>query len=431
MSEHSSVGVLPRECKNKMMPYFIFVLASCFYLYEFILQVSPSVMTEGIMVDFQVGAAGLGFVSAAYFYAYTPMQIPAGLLYDRFGPRVLLSFALSICILGAFLFSMTDTTLIAALGRFLMGTGSAFSFIGTLILASRWFPARQYAMLVGIAQALSSVGAIMGETPLAHAVARWGWRSTLFGIACAGIVLLYFMARYIRDYPQGAEPKPSTVKRESEWSRLSTVLANFQSWSIAFYAFSVWAPIIIFAGLWGVPYLTLRFGLSTTDSASLMALVWIGIGIGSPLFGWWSDRIYSRRLPILICSLIGLVSTILLLYAQLSVTAVAVALFFLGIAASGQSVSFAIVKDNNSPQHVGTASGFNNMATVAGGLFLQPLIGLLLHLFWSGEMSGSIPVYSIASYQKALVVLPICFLVASLLAAFFIRETKCQPAYKE
>src|SRR3990167_11251286 len=126
-----------KKYNNRFTAYVIFLLSASFYLYEYILQVAPSVMAESMMQAFDVSAAGFGVVSAFYFYAYAPMQLPAGILFDRYGPRRLMTFALLLCATGSFFFASTDQLFTAALGRFLIGVGSAFSFIGVLVLASR------------------------------------------------------------------------------------------------------------------------------------------------------------------------------------------------------------------------------------------------------------------------------------------------------
>ena len=90
--------------KSFVLATIICSLAAMFYLYEFILQVSPAVMTKELMHDLSLNAAGLGAMAAFYYYAYTFMQLPAGLLSDRFGPRFLLTIATLICVLGAIFF---------------------------------------------------------------------------------------------------------------------------------------------------------------------------------------------------------------------------------------------------------------------------------------------------------------------------------------
>ncbi len=153
---------------NRVKPYHIFILATCFYLYEMILQVSPSAMANSIMRSLNTDAVGLSTISAFYFYAFAATQIPAGLLYDKYGPRLLMSLALLICAAGALLFASTLTIYTASLGRFMIGIGSAFSFIGILLLIVKWFPAHRFALIAGITQLMNSLGAICGEFPIAY-----------------------------------------------------------------------------------------------------------------------------------------------------------------------------------------------------------------------------------------------------------------------
>src|SRR5665811_13181 len=134
-------------------------------------------------------AVGLGTISAFYYYSYTPMQLPAGLLYDRFGPRRLITLAVLICAIGALLFGTTPSVFMASAGRFFMGIGSSFSFIGALLLVSRWFPPHYFALLTGLVQLMSSAGAIAGQVPLVTAINHWGWRSTIISLAIVGCLL--------------------------------------------------------------------------------------------------------------------------------------------------------------------------------------------------------------------------------------------------
>jgi len=402
----------------------IFILASGFYLYEFILQVSPSVMTHALMRDFNVSAAGLGLLAASYFYAYAPMQIPAGILYDHFGPRRLISLALVLCAAGTYFFSITESLAIASFGRFFMGIGSAFSFIGVLVLISRWFPSRYYAFLVGITQLMSSIGAIVGGAPLALLVNQIGWRDSLLYVAIAGIVLALLVWLIVRDRPPSATAE-ADFKHEKQ--RFAQVCRNRQTWFVALYAFAVWAPITVIAALWGVPFLMRLYSISNADAAGMIAIIWVAIGISCPLFGAASDWFGRRCLPMAVCALLGLLSSLSLLYIpHISQSWCAVCLFGIGMAAAGQTISFAVVKDLNKPQLIGTASGINNMATVAGGALLQPLVGYLLTRFWSGQLHNNLPLYQIADYQKALLVIPLCYVLAFIMSAGFITETYCK-----
>ncbi|KTD09866.1 MFS transporter [Legionella hackeliae] len=405
----------------------IFLLSASFYLYEFVLQVAPSVMAESMMKTFKVNAAGFGIVSAFYFYAYAPMQLPAGLLFDRYGPRKLMTFALVLCAVGSFFFASTDSLFTAALGRFLIGIASAFSFIGVLVLVSRWFPPQQFAFLAGIAQLMSSVGAMFGEVPLAALIEQVGWRNASFILALVGLALAALIWCVIRDYPH--QPTQSPPKRQfiDEWHRLVSVCKRSYTWLTGAYAFAIWTPIAVFAALWGVPYLQQKYQISVIMASGMCSMIWLGIGIGSPLLGWVSDRLYSRRLALALSSIFGLLATILLLYVPIPISWMYAVLFMLGFGAGGQTVSFAVVKDNNPPELVGTASGFNNLSVLVGGAIFQPLVGVALHHSSDWSVVNGIPVYSIASYNKALLVMPLCYLASLIIAMFILKES--HPGY--
>lgn len=404
--------------------YLIFFLAASFYMYEFILQVAPSVMADSMMKTFGVSGQGFGVISAFYFYAYAPSQLPAGVLYDRYGPRKLMTFAIILCALGSAFFASTDSVFTACIGRFLIGTGSAFSFIGVLVLISRWFPPYYFAILAGIAQLMSSVGAMFGEMPLASLIGHVGWRNASFLLSGVGFILAGFFWVFIRDYPHQQNQTIPEHYLKDEWQRLVAVCKHAHTWFIGAYAFAIWTPIAVFAALWGVPYLQEKFQISVMLASGLCSMIWLGIGIGSPLLGWLSDRLESRRTALILSAILGLFATLILLYLPgLTLGWTYVILFILGLGAGGQTVSFAVVKENNLLEYVGTASGFNNLSVLIGGAIFQPLVGYILQKSDSWRLVDGVHVYSISSYQSALLVMPLCFLASLIIATFILKES--------
>ncbi|CZH60841.1 D-glucarate permease [Legionella pneumophila] len=376
------------------------------------------------MKTFGVTGQGFGVISAFYFYAYAPTQLPAGVLYDRYGPRKLMTFAIVLCAFGSAFFASTDSVFTACIGRFLIGIGSAFSFIGVLVLISRWFPPYYFAILAGVAQLMSSVGAMFGEMPLAALIDLVGWRSASFILAGVGFLLAILFWVFIRDYPhQQNQTIPDHYLRD-EWKRLVAVCKHAYTWIIGGYAFAIWTPIAVFAALWGVPFLQEKFQVSVVAASGLCSMIWLGIGVGSPLLGWLSDKLESRRIALIISAVLGLIATLIILYwSELSYNWSYVVLFVLGLGAGGQTVSFAVVKENNTPELVGTASGFNNLSVLIGGAIFQPLVGYILQQTGSWRIVNGAHVYSISSYQTALLVMPVCFLASLLIATFLLKES--------
>jgi MFS family permease len=404
----------------------MYLVASLFLIYEMGLQVSPSVMTFDLMRDFKVDARGLAFAVSAYFYSYAFMQIPAGILYDHYGPKTLLTIAALLCAFGTYFFAATETILWAGIGRFLMGTGSAFAFVGVLVIAGRWFDRRYFAFLVGLGQLLAVLGAVSGATPLAYGVDKLGWRGMLHLLVIVGILLAVLGFLVLRDRPE--HKHESILKPEKNLIKhLKQVVCKGQTWALAIYAFSAWGPVIVFAALWGVPYLMLRFQISNLHASLGTGLMLVGGGLLSPFLGSLSEKMQRRKSLLWVGSFLGLIcSLIMLTIPELSFNMVLLLLFLMGVGTSVHTLTFAIVQDINKPSVTATGMGFNNMAVVVGGAILQPLVGFILNLGWDGKMEGGVPFYTLANYENALFVIPIIYIIGLVVSLGFIKETNCK-----
>lgn len=412
---------------KKLTPYgiFIVVLASLFYIYDYLLQASPGVITNELLRDFHLNAETLGMMSACFFYAYAPTQLLGGVLYDRFGPHIILTLMTAVCALGALSFALGDSIWHLSLGRALMGFGSAFAFVGILILISRWLPQKYFATGAGLLQSLGSVGAIIGQVPIAWVVSQHGWRNCFELLFWLGLLLTVILALFIRNWPKDMEHRKieQVVARVSVWARLAIVFSKAQTYWIAIYSFAIWIPVTVFATLWGIPYLAALYKISVTEASTLGMMVWLGIAVGSPAFGAWSSKINVRCKPLGVSALLALVTSLFILYVPMPLWMMYVVLFIFGMGASGQTLIFAVVKENNPESAEGTAMGFNNLAVVAGGAICQPLAGDLVRLNWNGLLVNGVPYYSAVNYKQALILLPIFAAIAWIMSTFFIRET--------
>lgn len=401
----------------------MFLLGSCFYLYDFILQVAPGDLTNQLMHDLQIDSAGLGLIAGLYFYTYMPMQLCAGLLSDRFGPRKLLTVMVFVCALGALIFSQAHTLWTVIIGRMLMGLGSAFAFTGTLVLISRWFPQKYFASLTGVVQLMSSVGAIVASTPLAIYITHYGWRSAILYLAMAGFVLAMLMALIVRDSPT---PAPVVSKNSSigELGRLKAICKNPQTWYIGVYSFLLWAPMIIFGELWGIPYLRAYYSVSTETASIVIDMVWLGVAFSCPLTGMLSEYLRRRKDVLNSMGVLGLfVSLGMIAMPHISFTTMCVFGFLLGCSASGAILTFTMINEINEYGNIGTAIGFNNMLVVAGGALLHPLVGYILHFTWHGTVINNTPVYSLLEYREALYIIPMLYVIGIFMTSLKIKES--------
>lgn len=400
-----------------------YCLATLFLLYEMAVQVSPSVMVHPLMHDLHIDAAILGMMASTYFYSYTLMQIPVGLLYDRFPAKWLLLIAILCCAGGLFFFSTTAQVATLALGRFLMGIGSAFAFVGVLVTAARWFPKRYFAFLVGLAQLLAALGAAGGQWPLSFLVHAIGWRASAYDLAWVGIGLAVVVFFFMRRHGSESQLK-KRLSMQALWVSLRRVVACPSMWWIALYAFFSWAPIAVFASLWGVPFLMQRFMVSNTEATSMILTVWLALAVTAPSLGLMTRWIKTMSL-LRVTAIIGALGTAFLIFVSGNFTWwYVVCLAAIGVAASGQILTFDLVRQQQTQEDLGVAVGFVNMAVVAGGALLQPLSGWILRWHSHGLMQHGVPAYNVSDYHAALLLVPLSFVLA-FLVSFKIQRSVC------
>ena len=419
------------DFKKFFRPFLIVGLGSLFYVYEFFLRVTPSALTHELMRDLSLNAMSLSVLSACFFYAYTPLQIPAGLLCDRFGPKKALTAAIALCSIATILFASASGFWLGALTRFLTGMASSLAFVGPLALAARWYPPKYFAMIAGLIQLMGSVGAIFGSGPVAAIAHQLGWRETLVWTASLGIVLTVLFFLMLQDGPEVdpdlRQEDPGVNSIAEQWGKLKILCQNKQVWWVGAAGFACWAPMSIFAELWGANFLTSAYNVSATKATTAMSWVWIAVAIGSPLAGWWSDRIRSRRIPLFIFYSIGIIASLVLIYHHFtSWISIDFVLFLFGLTAAAQPITFGLMRDITPEDMTATAVGFNNMCVIAGATLLQPLVGFLLQKNWLHKIVDHAPVYSLSNFQHALLLIPCASLIGLLIALKGVKETRCE-----
>lgn len=411
----SPTGDAPR-----LLPLLGWLTAAAFFFYAWVLRVAPSVMVEELMRDFAVGGAVVGNLSAAYFYGYAGMQIPVGLLLDRFGPRRLIATAALVCAGGCVLFALGSTLAAVTAGRFLIGASAAFSLVGAMAVAGQWFPTNRFAILSGGAMAMGMAGGVFGQAPLRLALEATDWRTANLLLALGGVALALAAVATVRDRWRGSGGVRAAM------AGLGVVARHPQTWLIALAGLGTSAPLLGFASLWGVPFLETAHGLPRTLAASLTSVFFIGWGVGAPLFGWLSDRIGRRKAPLLAgLALQSIALTLLICVPSLPAAVLGGLCFLVGFLGSAQIVCFALARENHPAQLSGTAIGFVNMMVTGAGALFQPLVGFLLDLAWAGETTLGARVYDSGAYRLALASL-IASCLAGLLCLLAVRETFCR-----
>jgi MFS family permease len=401
-----------------LLPVLGWLSCALFFFYAWVMRVAPSVMVEELMRDFAVGAGVLGHLSAAYFYGYAGMQIPVGLMIDRFGPRRLTTIAAAICAIGCVLFAYAASLTTATAGRFLIGASAAFSLVSAMAVAGQWFKPNRFALLSGLAMAFGMAGGVFGQAPLRLAIEASDWRTANLLLAAGGIALCIACWLTVRDRWRGSGGIGQS------FSGLAAVVTHRQTLLIAVAGLGTSAPLLGFAALWGVPFLETAYGLSRASAAATTSVLFIGWAVGAPLIGWISDRIGKRRPPLFASLVLQTAGFAALVYIpDLPAAAVTVLCFLIGLFGGGQITCFALVKDNHPATLSGTAIGFLNGTVTGAGALFQPLVGFLLDLAWSGETVNGARVYDAADFRTAFLSIVACGLVG-IVCLHAVREPK-------
>lgn len=403
----------------------ILFFAAIFYFYEFWLQVSPGVMAPDIMQHYGVSGSELAFIATFYFIGYAGMQLPAGMLFDKFGPRKLLCVATLCCAVGTLIFATASHFQWLLLARFITGLGSSFAFLGALVLAANWFPPRRFAMLNGATVTLGMFGAIFGEKPLALMVNALGWQKSMLYLGIAGFALALVLFLVIRDRPKGMREQHKPVNGKELLSSLWYIIKHPKSWLVALYGALMYGPTPAFA-FWGVYFMMLAHHLARTDAAELISLIFFGWAIGAPILGAFSDKVGKRKTPMLISAIGGILFILPVIYSPISNKwLLGSSMFIFGFFSSGFLPSYALIREIHSRHICGTVMGFMNTLNNIGGALLPPAIGLVLDHYWQGQTLNNLRIYPIADYHLALTILPVCMIVALLLLPF-LPETYCR-----
>jgi sugar phosphate permease len=410
--------------KAAIIPWVMCGLGAIYYCYEYFLRISPSVMTTELMGAYQLSGVEIGSLSAYYYHAYVPMQIIVGLLMDRYGPRHLLTVACFMCAIGTWLFAARFGLGVAEAGRFLVGLGSAFAFVGALKLATIWLPPNRFALVSGIILCLGMVGGMVGDILLRTLVDTIGWTTTLYFSAAAGVVLAVILWGVIRDTnPYHVGHIIHKMSFRELILGLWVIVRRRQIWLSGLVGLLLYLSLSAFAEMWGISYLEQARGLSRVDAASVNSMVFLGWAVGGPFWGWFSDFISVRCLPIIGASFSALLLICILLYVPgLPVSLLYLLMFLFGLFCSAQILVFAICRESSPMRVAATSIALTNMIVMVGGNAFQPLVGKLLDLEWAGTMINGARVYENFAYEVALSILPISIVIAIVLA-FFIRET--------
>lgn len=398
----------------KYLPFVMWSFPLIFFAYQFILRLWPGLMMQPIMAQFSIDASQFGLIAAFYYYGYAGMQIPVALFLDTFGAKKVVFLFAIICGLAMALFTYSNNWYLACLGRFLIGAGSAVGFLGVSKVISEWFPAANYTKMIGLSFSVGLIGAIYGGKPIGLLIEVYPWQHVALALSIVSIVIA-FSSYFVLRVPS---EKQSNAACQASFglSDLKQVLSLPQIWLLALANLLMVGSLEGFSDVWGVPYLMKSYALEKSDAAQLVSFVFLGMIFGGPLLAWFSKK-FGHYIVIMLCGF-GMAQAfgLLLFYHEYHWWVLATLFFSIGLMCCYQVIVFAAGATLVKAHHLGVAVAFLNCINMLGGSFFHTAIGKLMDLFWSGEwVSLGIKQYSLAAFQSALLLIPICSCIGALI----------------
>jgi MFS family permease len=394
----------------------IFMICICLTLlfYKYLLQIFPSVMTESLMVKYNLNGVALGNLTAGFFYGYAVTQIFAGIIVDKFGLKKLATFSLLVAAMGMGIFTASSDIWFTMLGRIFMGIGGAFATICYLRCTASWCDKKSLAFADGSLTIGVMIGAFFAEAPLAIAISRFGLRASLEIMTLIGILLAAICFLFLRD------GNNIIANQLNLLANFKDMLRKKQNWLLTAYSGLAFAPLAVFGGLWGTPFIQASHHFLKATSSGLVSLCYIGFGIGGPLFGYLSDRIFARKKMMYIGLLISLFALIGIVYFPGDNKYIIASLMLaMGFGTGAFMLGFAYGKEINNIALAGSIVALINSGDAILGAVTEPLIGKFLDLGYHGA-TKSMHIFSAHDFHLAFILL-LVYQLGAILTLFKIK----------
>ncbi len=395
-----------------LKPFIIWILPLSFFAYQFTLRLWPSLLMQQIMGQFHIDAKNFGLLASAYYYGYAIMQIPMAIMLDTYKPRYVIGYSAIICSIAVLLFTYADNWYLALFSRFLIGATSAVGFLGTSKIISQWFDEKYYARMIGFTFTIGLLGAVYGGKPINLLITNLGSESVSLSLAFAaffiGLAAILFLA----------QPKVTSEKviTKITFFDLKTLLSYRIIWFLAAANLLMVGSLEGFADVWGVNYLMMGYGLTKDNAAQLTSFIFIGMLFGGPLLAFFA-KFSNNYFVILACGLgmAILFCKLIFLREDLSLDYLPIIFSSIGIMCCYQVLIFDIGSKIVPVKLLGVTVAFLNAINMLGGAFFHSSIGILMNFFSCGEGLNGIKEYNLESYQKSLIIIPLCSILGAII----------------
>lgn len=421
---------------NSRRAWFILGVGAFIYLVAVMQRTSLGVAGVAAADRFESSAAALSAMAVLQLVVYAGMQIPVGVLIDRFGPRTLMLAGTAVMAAGQFIVAGSSEITPAVLGRVLVGAGDAAIFISLIRMISSWFTGPIVPQLSQWVGNIGQLGQVLSALPFAWVLHSFGWAPAFTAAASVSALALFLGALSLRDRPVDTAEPERTQSMRTALGQLRTALKR-PGTQLGFWSHYVTQSAgSVFTLFWGIPFMVFGLGYSE-QTAAMMLLVVVGTGmVAGPLIGLLSARFPLRRSSVVlaIVALIGAAwAAVLLWQGHPPFWLVVVLAVVLGIGGPGSLIGFDFARTFNPMRSLGSANGVVNVGGFSASFIMIFLIGAALDALHSARAAAGEPagLYDLDSFRIAFTVQFVVIGVGVVLLLQARRRTRRQLRHEE
>jgi sugar phosphate permease len=384
MDEYGEMLLIQKIIKNKVIrgAYLAWFSVTLFYFYQYILRVSPGMMVDQLRYEFSIRAEQFATLGFLYLTAYALLQVPLGIIVDKVGVRKTVLTSIVLCIIGSLLFATTNTFYIAQFSRVLIGAGSGCAFMCSIKIIADHFPPGKRGFLMGATLTFGTIGALVSGKLVLLINENYGWRMVLYSSAALGVLVFISALLLIRKDTE-ANIQLNEDSAEKVLKTVGNILRHKNIMIYAILAIGLYTPLSALADLWGTAFLKQKFSLTQSDAAYAASMMYLGLGIGSLILPWLSEKYKVLNRAIFFCGIMILMIFAIILYGpMLSREHLIIMMVLLGFFCGAEMMCFTGALFFAGKKNSGEIIGVVNTLNMLGSALLQQFIGILLDKQW-------------------------------------------------
>lgn len=378
---------------KKMIAWMVWIVASIFYAYQYILRVMPNIMLNDIMHQFSIDAATFGQFSGVYYIGYSLMHLPLGLMLDRFGPRKVMTACILLSVLGMLPLIFADHWIYPIAGRLLLGMGSSAAILGVFKIIRMTFSEERFPRMLSFSVTIGLIGAIYGGGPVSYMRDTFGYQAVIELFIATGIILSLVTYWIV--------PEMNISSETPVLSDIKDVLSNGRViWSCIFAGLMV-GPLEGFADVWGSAFLKQVYGYEGALAASLPSMIFIGMCFGAPVLSLIAEKVGSYLATIIGAGVLMTASFFAMLMWQLSPSLLSVCFVIIGVCCAYQILAIYQASTYVPEKVAGLTTAVANMIIMIFGYAFHTSIGGTINATGGASHSQAL-IYGISVVPLAL-----------------------------